>query len=357
MIRISLQTAISPVIIVTIFLGSPMAAVSRASEPYCGVYSLYGAARSFGIDVDLPELITPQYISSSRGSSSEDLRSAAASVGLTATPLFGLGRHSLVHADTPLILHVSPNGVTGTYTHWLLFLGIENDNAIVYDGPGGFVPCTIESILARWDGNAIAITKASSAPTSYLFSEIGHAACLLLLIVISLALTNRVFEARASKFIQHGIVQCSIIGLMAISFTVITYAINRSGPNAMHARASIDSASGLTNYSTVDTTQLNNLMLQGDIVLVDCRYNQDYSAGTIPSALSLPLDAGMGYVKTFADRIDGKRVVLFCQSDSCHFSDYTATILTAEGIQDIQIFRGGYNEWRFFSEKHSSTAQ
>jgi len=39
--------------------------VAYASDAYCGVYSLYGAAKSLGIDVDLETLIDPQYISHS----------------------------------------------------------------------------------------------------------------------------------------------------------------------------------------------------------------------------------------------------------------------------------------------------
>jgi hypothetical protein len=86
------------------------ASAARASDSYCGVYSLYGAAKSLGIDADLEELIDAQYISSHRGSTADDLVRAAESIGLEATPLKALGIDSLKAAQQPLILHAAPMG-------------------------------------------------------------------------------------------------------------------------------------------------------------------------------------------------------------------------------------------------------
>lgn len=320
---------------------------SFASGPYCGVYSLYGAAVALDVDVDMAELISARYISSTQGSSSGDLQLAANDIGLRSTPLFGLGRYTLRHANEPLILHVSPRGTEGTYVHWLLFLGIENDKAIVYDGPGGIVQCSLEQVLARWDGNAIAISKASAPRTGYLSAEIGSFSLHLVCIVFAIAGSHRYLLPSVVKVLPGCAAESLLIGLLSVGFAFANYAVNETGRDGRNARASIDSASGLKVFDHVGAIQLMNLIGNDKVVLIDCRLKRDFIAGSIPSSLNLPIDAGMGEFKRFTDSISKtKRIVLFCQSEGCHFSEYAATMLSAEGFDDIQIFRGGYAEWQ-----------
>ncbi len=320
---------------------------SYASGPYCGVYSLYGAAVALDVDVDMAGLISARYISSSQGSSSVDLQLAANDIGLRATPLFGLGRYTLRHANEPLILHVSPRGTEGTYVHWLLFLGIENDKAIVYDGPGGIVQCSLEQILARWDGNAIAISKASAPLTGYLSAEIGRFSLYLVCIVFAIAGSHRYLLASVAKLLPRFAAESLLIGLLSVGFAFANYSVNETGRDGRNARASIDSASGLKVFDNVDVIQLVNMVGNDEVVLIDCRLARDFIAGSIPTSVNLPIDAGMGEFKRFTDSINKtKRIVLFCQSEGCHFSEYAATMLSAEGFDDLQIFRGGYAEWQ-----------
>lgn len=325
---------------------------SFAAGPYCGVYSLYGAAVALGVDVDMVDLISARYISSSQGSSSCDLQLAANEIGLRATPLFGLGRYTLRHANEPLILHVSPRGTVGTYVHWLLFLGIENDKAIVYDGPGGIVQCSLEQVLARWDGNAIAISKASAPATGYLSAEIGIFALYLVCIIFAIAGSHRFVFASVAKVMPRFAAESLLIGLVSVGFAFANHAFNRTGRDGKDARASIDSASGLKVFDHVDATQLMNLIRDDKVVLIDCRLKRDFIAGSILSSVNLPIDAGMGEFKRVTGSISKtKRIVLFCQSEGCHFSEYAATMFSAEGFDDIQIFKGGYAEWQSVAGK------
>lgn len=119
------------------FVFTSLCSFANASEPYCGLYAIYGAAEALGVDADLQDLVNGDFVSSRAGSSTSDLQRAAESLGLVATPVAGVGRHALVNATCPLLLHVSPEGVSGKYSHWLLYLGIHDSQAVVYDGSGG----------------------------------------------------------------------------------------------------------------------------------------------------------------------------------------------------------------------------
>ena len=163
--------------------------------PYCGVYSLYGAAKSLGIDANLNDLCTAEYVTSKAGSSAQDLQRAGHALGIRVQPLTGLGRSILLSSQHPLILHVSPRGVHGVYNHWILFLGFENGAAIVHDGSGGSLHCTLEEILARWDGIALVINRLTEPSTTYVSWNAGW---LFMLATIGFLIT--VLRSRLSAF-------------------------------------------------------------------------------------------------------------------------------------------------------------
>jgi len=302
---------------------------------------------ALGADVDMSDLVSPRYIGSSKGSSSAELQLAANEIGLSATPLFGLGKYSLKNVKDPLILHVSPRGTDGSYVHWLLFLGMENGNSIVYDGPGGIVQCSIEHVFARWDGTAIAIRRPGSPSTGYFSEEFGWFSLLLVCVILAIAASQQYLLGSVERLVPRFAAESFLIGLISIGFALGSYAANGAGDGGKNARASIDSAAGLRVYPSVDTTELISLVKNDAILVIDCRYRKDFDAGTIPSSVNLPVDAGMGELKSFSDSITKtRRIVLFCQSESCHFSELVATLLSAEGFGNIQIFRGGYNAWK-----------
>ena len=71
--------------------------------------------------------------------------------------------------------------------------------------------------------------------------------------------------------------------------------------------------------------------------MIDCRYQTDYVRGTIRNAINLPLDLGLGDFKKKIETISREtELVISCQSAGCHFSDYTATMLFAEGFKTFK---------------------
>lgn len=318
---------------------------SFASGPYCGVYAMYGAASSLGVTPNLSDLISAEFVSSRAGSTDGDLVHAAESLGLHATSLGGLGRKSLQIAQDPLILHVAPRGVNGSYVHWLLFTGVNADgNAVVYDGSGGAVECAIEDILARWDGRAVAVHKNSQPLVNYNSSEYADFAWLMILGIGAAFLAANASDRIARR---SGLIDMAMIFAAAALVTFIWCQLTQTSSTAVTiARSGIASGLGLTRYNEVTKSEVVSALNDRKIVVVDCRYQPDFDFSRIPSAISLPVDAGWGLLR---DRLDGvakeARVILYCQSKGCRFSDYVASILVAEGYKNLSIYRNGFQEW------------
>lgn len=326
------------------------ASTTRASDSYCGVYSLYGAAKSLGVDVDLALLIDARYITSQRGSTADDLVAAAELIGLEATPLRGLGVESLKAAQEPLILHAAPMGTHAVYQHWILFLGFdENGQARVVDGAGGVATCAVEDVLARWDGIAIGIRKPNSPPTRYLSHEVAG---LFLLIafggVFSLVVRSGILTASRAKSSRQSEL-CVHFAALLVASVSLGYVFKGRGFES--AARGVDSALGLTEWPIVTVEEVARNTKRG-AVLIDCRYKPDYDFGHIEGAMSVPIDAGLGEFTRLVAGIDrDAEVILYCQSSGCGFSGFMATMLAGAGFGNLSIFQGGYEAWEQYLER------
>ena len=148
---------------------SPATAPSRQAEarfePYCGVQSLYRAMRSLGKDVTFEQLVTPEYISSTSGSSIADLKCAADDHGVHLLAVTRMTCRMLRDFNRPVILHVKPTLQANEYTHWLLFMGSKHGRAWIYDGANPGTEMTEDELAARWDGAGLVV---SNEPVSIL---------------------------------------------------------------------------------------------------------------------------------------------------------------------------------------------
>lgn len=315
---------------------------ATGSQPYCGVHALYGAANALGVEVRFDELISPKFISSGRGSSATDLQEAAEHIGLRATPLMGLGRTSLYSANKPLCLHVSPLGAEGTYNHWVLYLGMEGDDVLIHDGPGGVTRCSIESLLARWDGVALAISRPGD-PTNFYGSELRAFGVLFLIVAGMLILVNRI-----ANTIQVGMRGTIVLFIGCITiFSSWVYASRSLSPGARHARQGVDAALGFQHFANVELSDFPSIVENEQPTIIDSRFRHDFARGTIPGAVNIPVDVGLGEFRNQIKQLPrDKPVIVFCQSKDCHFSSIVATMLSGDGFIDVRVLGDGYVGWK-----------
>jgi rhodanese-related sulfurtransferase len=92
----------------------------------------------------------------------------------------------------------------------------------------------------------------------------------------------------------------------------------------------------------VDASDLLERLRDGSVVVLDVRPEEEYRAGHIPGALSVPVDALEAALKTLPR---DREVVAYCRGPYCVFSDEAVAFLRARGYRARRL-RQGLPDWR-----------
>ncbi|MBC7363858.1 MAG: rhodanese-like domain-containing protein [Candidatus Aminicenantes bacterium] len=96
----------------------------------------------------------------------------------------------------------------------------------------------------------------------------------------------------------------------------------------------------------ISLAEAESLWASGEALMVDSRSREEYAAGHVPGAFSLPLVE----VKNGQDNLlqllpEDKPLVVYCEGGSCQTSLALAKILSKKGYRNIKVFSGGWEEW------------
>ena len=92
----------------------------------------------------------------------------------------------------------------------------------------------------------------------------------------------------------------------------------------------------------VDSEDLLERLRDGSVVVLDVRPEEEYRAGHIPGALSVPVDALEAALKTLPR---DREMVAYCRGPYCVFSDEAVAFLRARGYRACRL-RQGLPDWR-----------
>jgi rhodanese-related sulfurtransferase len=92
----------------------------------------------------------------------------------------------------------------------------------------------------------------------------------------------------------------------------------------------------------VDATELMERLSDGSVVVLDVRPGEEYRAGHIPGALSVPVDALEAALQTLPK---DRELVAYCRGPYCVFSDEAVALLRARGYRARRL-RQGLPDWR-----------
>jgi len=92
----------------------------------------------------------------------------------------------------------------------------------------------------------------------------------------------------------------------------------------------------------VGAAALVERLSDGSVVVLDVRPEQEYGAGHIPGAISLPVDALEAALQTLPK---DKEIVAYCRGPYCVFSDEAVRLLHRYGIRARRLSEG-FPEWR-----------
>ena len=93
---------------------------------------------------------------------------------------------------------------------------------------------------------------------------------------------------------------------------------------------------------TVGAPGLMERINDRNLVVLDVRPEEEYRAGHIPGALSVPLDALEAALQTLPK---DKEIVAYCRGPYCVFSDEAARFLSARGYRARRLAEG-FPDWR-----------
>jgi rhodanese-related sulfurtransferase len=92
----------------------------------------------------------------------------------------------------------------------------------------------------------------------------------------------------------------------------------------------------------VDATELMERLSNGKVTVLDVRPEEEYRAGHMPGALSVPVDTLEAALQTLPR---DREIVAYCRGPYCVFSDEAVALLRARGYRARRL-RQGLPDWR-----------
>jgi rhodanese-related sulfurtransferase len=331
----------------------------RARRPipasYCGIQSLYQAARSLGKEVEFAELAKAEYVGSKKGSSVYELEKAGRDLGLIVQPMTRMTFGMLRQAECPVILHVKPSVEAEEYNHWVLFMGTEKGSAKIYDGERPVISLEFDDLATRWDGVGLLVSDSPMSATRIRLTALGPFLLYAGLAAFAVGVLSRLERAwnegrttvSWTRSVFGSIGQAASLVLIAVG----AMAAYRAGSNGGYlsnsaAIAAIQDSNFGTFLPKVTTKELTRLVEAPNVAIVDARFPHDFEAGHLQGAINIPVNTSPEASKRAMARVPKEyRIVVHSHSNGCHFDEKVAKQLMALGYQNVVNFSGGWIEW------------
>jgi rhodanese-related sulfurtransferase len=96
----------------------------------------------------------------------------------------------------------------------------------------------------------------------------------------------------------------------------------------------------------ISRERVKGLIEGGRIVLIDARASQEYAAGHIAGAISIPYEEFADHYDELKQKVSlDAMIVCYCQSVTCDDSENLARELKFMGYRNVILYKGGWDEW------------
>ncbi|HMP04673.1 MAG TPA: rhodanese-like domain-containing protein [Gemmatales bacterium] len=317
--------------------------------PYCGVYCVQAALAALGTPADMAALMDARYVTSFNGSSAIDLIRAVRDQGADAQMFTGLSLSTLRLANQPIILHVRKAGFGNPFSHWVLFLGMEGDQARILDPPHELEQWDLGDVAAVWNGVGVVVSKEPIDRWPMLALDVVvnvllAGAALLLVLLSRHWLLGGGHSTRLPAIGGTAVLLLSSAGLLALVWHFCLPEGFARSPTALRL---VRAQHFQRSFPEVDVELIKRIARQEepDTVLVDARFPGAFAMGHIPGAINIPVTSHVQGLKRPGFLNPAARYVVYCQSAGCEWSDLIANKLSMVGVRQIEIYRQGYREW------------
>ncbi|TWT69914.1 Rhodanese-like domain protein [Crateriforma conspicua] len=320
----------SRLLIGLIVIAGPGCFTLDAADSYCGIQAAAAFGQLVGQPIDASDHASVQYVVSRQGSTAKQLCDLLGEYGLDAEGYAGLSLLDLKVSGTPWLANVRKRSDSREYDHWICVY-FENETLMVIDGHKKAREMSITRFLASWNGFAITQSSAMKLPT------VARVLFYVSLIFPCLWVPQ---QLNRTSFLAYALPVLWIIGLTLVVQTK---------PSQITKASSL--ALAPWNHfpqSAATERELASAISRSDVQLVDARLTSDFAAGSVPTAINLPVDLSMAELDQRAGRLDPRLpTIVFCQSRQCNFDDSVAARLVAIGFEDVRTCQVG---WREYSE-------
>lgn len=97
--------------------------------------------------------------------------------------------------------------------------------------------------------------------------------------------------------------------------------------------------------SELNLEQAREYFTSGGTIFIDAREFDEYEAGHITGAISVPLSEFLINPEIITGLDHGHRIVTYCDGEDCQTSIDLAVRLNEMGFQDVWFYFGGLGEW------------
>jgi rhodanese-related sulfurtransferase len=334
-------------------IATEVVGICSGKDVYCGLYVTYAILKSYDTEVEFSDLVNGRYVGSSRGSSMAELKSLVEDYNLYATAVTRLAVGDLFKISPPIILHVKSSMESRKYDHYILFLGIQEGMARIFTPPDSLAHMPLRKLSYIWDGNALVVSK-NPINISRLF--IRNRLLLLSAIVAAAVGVIVIHLIRKRYFAQRFSIPINMWYSAVQAFCILTIAFIlcfgvHFFPDAGFlsygdAVDSVQKAHAAAFIPKISRNKAAKIMGNGAII-VDARVKEDYDAGHIDNAISLPINCSdEEYTQTTSSFPKNRSIVLYCQSETCKYAEIMAIRLREDGFNRLAVFRGGWVEWQ-----------
>ena len=325
----------------------------RTGGPFCGIHALYVCLDSLGIKTNFEEFVSTRFVGTPNGSSAKELIDAAEHFGAHAQVFANLTQNELYRIKQPMILHIRSTWENDGYNHWVAFLGFEGHRARILDHPRPLQDMALAELLANWDGTAIIVSK-EPINTAFVYWSKFDILVLVVVLFCGFYFCNGMFERRlqetGSRYHKYHRLFRQSVGLALVGIVAgvgyhflspIGFLRNPSAVAEVTRRYYSADVPSITLNVLGEEMQTSNPPL-----LLDVRREIDFQYGSIPQAVSLPINSSLpDRQQTLKGIQKSQRILLFCQSQYCGYASEMARFLKFNGYENIAVYRGGYREW------------
>jgi len=302
--------------------------------------------------VHFGSFLKPQYLGTDQGSSLAELSRAAREAGFYAIAVENLNEDALRNLQCPLILHVKADFNARLYNHYILCLRVTPEGVRVFDPPSTIKTESVDSVLGRTDGIGLLISRSISLEQEIahrkqwriaLFAIVSFLGCCYLARFTSRQKLSPHSPTPPARF-RKSMRQAMFLTLASVSLGLTINSLNENG---LLADRLINSAAIADVPAVViDKSQLQSMLVSGNIVVLDARRGADFLAGHIPGAINIPANSDDGDRQRSLSAVPlDQPVVVYCQSQGCPYADLILAGLRSDGRKRLLLYRGGWLDW------------